>query len=106
MKLCKNVLVVRKKTINVVVDEKAVFTDLLKDNVEELIKECDAAIEDLEYHKRKIIKAVFPEFDFTYRTTSWHWECETSPCGMCVYDLVEDRAKDNCIFCGLPEERK
>jgi hypothetical protein len=100
------VLVVHKKAINVVVDEKVIFTDLLKDNVEALIKECDDAIEDLEYQKRKIIKAVFPEFDFTYRVSSWHWECKDSPCGMCVYDLVEDRAKDNCLFCGLPEERK
>jgi hypothetical protein len=97
---------VAKKAVTVTVDEKVIFTDLLKDNLEGFIKECDDAIEEIEYQKRKIIKNVFPEFDWTYQLTSWHWKCEESPANMCIYDLVEDRARDNCIFCGQPEERK
>ena len=77
-----------KKAVTVVVDEKVIFTDLLSDDIERFIKECDDAI------------------DFTYRVTSWGWKCSGSPVGMCMYDLVEDRAKDSCLFCGQPEERK
>lgn len=40
----------------------------------------------------------------------WHtvgeWDCEKSPVGLCVYHFIEDPAKDNCIFCGNPQERK
>jgi len=34
------------------------------------------------------------------------WECENSPIGVCVYCPLDDRAHDNCLFCGDPEERK
>ena len=107
MKLCKSGLVVaKKKAVTVVVDEKVMFTDLLKDNIHDIIKSCDDAIEEVEYYKRKIVKKVFPEFDWTYQVSSMRWKCETSPCGMCVFDLVEDRHRDDCIFCHQPDERK
>ena len=35
-----------------------------------------------------------------------NWDCEKSPFAMCAYDIIDDRAKDNCIFCGQPHERK
>ena len=34
------------------------------------------------------------------------WECKTSPIGVCIYDHLGDRARDHCLFCGDPEERK
>lgn len=34
------------------------------------------------------------------------WDCEDSPSGKCVYNLESDAAQDQCLFCGLPWERK
>lgn len=96
----------KKQAVTVVVDEKAMFTDLLRDNVTDMIKSCDDAIEEIEYYKRKIIKKTFPEFDWTYQVSSMRWKCEASPCGMCIFDLAEDRYRDDCIFCHQPDERK
>ena len=96
----------KKKAVTVVVDEKVMFTSLLKDNIKDMVKSCDDSIEEIECYKRKIVKKVFPEFDFTYQISSWHWECKDSPFGMCVYDLVEDRHMNDCLFCHQPNERK
>ncbi len=35
-----------------------------------------------------------------------YWDCKKSPVELCVYNPSLDRAKDNCIFCGEPNERK
>lgn len=92
--------------MTVVVDEKVIFTDLLKDNVQNIFAECDDAIQDIEFLKSRIVRNVFPEFDWMYQVISREWECSTSPVGYCVYDIVEDPAHDDCLFCGEPEERK
>lgn len=34
------------------------------------------------------------------------WKCKKSPVSVCVYNIAEDPAKDECIFCGDPEERQ
>ena len=34
------------------------------------------------------------------------WDCDSSPFLFCAYNVVKDPAKDQCIFCGEPEERK
>ncbi len=34
------------------------------------------------------------------------WDCEKSPVGKCVYDFYQDPARDCCLYCGQPEERK
>ena len=34
------------------------------------------------------------------------WDCESSPIGVCAYDLDDDLCCDQCVFCGDPEERK
>ena len=34
------------------------------------------------------------------------WGCAKSTVGLCVYDSIKDRAMDQCIFCGYPDERK
>jgi len=94
------------KVVTVVVDEKVIFTDLLKDNVQDIFADCDLAIAEIEFLKSKIVRNVFPEFDWMYQVISNEWECSTSPVGYCVYDIVEDPAHDDCIFCHDPEERK
>ena len=95
-----------KKAVTVVVDEKVIFTDLLKDNVQDIMADADLAIEEIEYLKKKIVKKVFPEFDWMYHSVSRLWKCRESHIGYCVYDVVDDPAHDDCIFCHEPEERK
>lgn len=34
------------------------------------------------------------------------WDCKTSPTKKCQFNVVEDSACDNCLFCHGPEERK
>ena len=34
------------------------------------------------------------------------WDCDSSPFLVCAYNVVEDPAKDHCIFCGQPHDRK
>ena len=51
----------------------------------------------------------FPDDDFLYGVTElgFHgWDCEESPFAICAYDTIDDPAMDQCIFCGLPQERK
>jgi hypothetical protein len=33
------------------------------------------------------------------------WDCD-NPLGKCVYDTYNDPLGDQCLFCGLPYERK
>lgn len=35
-----------------------------------------------------------------------NWNCDESPVGLCVYNLTVDPAKDDCIYCHQPYERK
>ena len=95
-----------KKAVTLVVDEKVIFTDLLKDNVQDIFSACEDAQQEIEFLKSRIVKQVFPEFDWMYQVISYEWECEDSPIKYCVYDVVADPAHDDCIFCGGPEERK
>jgi len=37
---------------------------------------------------------------------SVEWDCPDSPFGWCMYHIVHDRARDHCVFCGSPKERK
>lgn len=34
------------------------------------------------------------------------WNCLKSPTGHCKYNTKEDPLRDNCIYCGQPDERK
>ena len=95
-----------KKAVTVVVDEKVIFSDLLKDNVQQVFADCDEAIQEIEFLKSRMVKTVFPEFDWMYQVISNEWECDNSPLGYCVYDHIDDPAHDDCIFCHDPEERK
>lgn len=53
-------------------------------------------------------KVTFATGDAAFLDGSLHWLCESteSPDGLCGYDLEVDPACDECIYCGLPEERK
>jgi hypothetical protein len=33
------------------------------------------------------------------------WSCEDSPTDHCIYDLINDSWKDNCLFCSEPSDR-
>ena len=35
-----------------------------------------------------------------------HWDCDSSPIGICVYDDWSDSIHDHCLYCNNPEERK
>lgn len=34
------------------------------------------------------------------------WDCDKSPFGYCMYHIIRDPAKDSCVFCKQPHERK
>lgn len=34
------------------------------------------------------------------------WGCPTSPINACVYDDINDRSHDDCVYCHDPAERK
>jgi len=34
------------------------------------------------------------------------WDCPDSPFGLCMYHTINDPAKDDCVFCHHPLERK
>lgn len=34
------------------------------------------------------------------------WECEKSPIDYCAYNIEDDPACDDCLFCHQPDERK
>jgi len=35
-----------------------------------------------------------------------HWDCDSSPIGICAYDGYQDPIHDNCLYCDHPEDRK
>ena len=54
-----------------------------------------------------ILNEVVPEkYTHICKLGPYGWQCEDSPVGLCVYDSINDRAFDHCIFCGDPDERK
>ena len=53
---------------------------------------------------RSIVQKDFPEAINIF--CPFIYECEKSPFGWCVYDEITDPAKDHCLYCGKPYERK
>jgi len=47
----------------------------------------------------------YPADESNIEFSEYH-ECGPSPVNACVYDTVNDPARDGCLFCGDPEERK
>lgn len=95
----------KKRSIEVVTDEKAVFKSLLKGDVQKHIREIDDAIDSLDYLKIRLARAAWSDFDSLMNTISTFWICD-NPLGFCVYDHFKDRPLDNCLFCHQPSERK
>ena len=79
--------------------------------VTEARKKYDAAKEKLDDAENELLKSygdVLRErgLDPDNTVVPGSWDCEESPVGKCVYDFYEDPARDCCLFCGDPEERK
>jgi len=54
-----------------------------------------------------IMKPYMPEDEWVEAfVIDCFWGCPNSPFGWCAYNIVLDRAHDNCIFCHEPQERK
>lgn len=101
-------LVVARRAIEIVTDEKILFKALLKGDVQERLREIDDAIDSLDYLKMRLAESAWSDFDSLAHTISTFWTCDNtkSPLGFCVYNHFEDRALDNCLFCHQPSERK
>jgi hypothetical protein len=52
-----------------------------------------------------LVQEVMPDYSPFYMHIG-HWACVMSPIGLCVYDTIRDPAKDSCLFCEEPLERK
>lgn len=75
----------------------------------------DKELEDLEYELGELQEEICRKrLDLIFDETGLQeseiyigdWDCDSSPIGFCVYDIVEDQSCDSCVFCGLPYERK
>lgn len=95
-----------KSAIKIEIDEKELFKQTLGGDLKETIEVITAEIDNLTLVRTELIKKAWPEFDFLVHRVTMFWECPTSPIGYCVYNGVEDRAFDNCLFCHDPHERK
>lgn len=72
-----------------------------------------AAEQELGRQDHELAKLVAPLFPNNFRdgnptglTFSIYHECQASPVGVCLYDEYDDPARDCCLACGEPEERK
>lgn len=69
-----------------------------------IIKKLRRNIINIELQIEDEVRKTMPIFGIEH--TLGTWLCEKSPVGLCIYDHFEDRALDNCLFCGEPHERK
>lgn len=75
-------------------DDKRKERDFLEKSI------CAKIVEDIKRDKPS------SELESLLLTISLDWRCDKSPISYCVYDEQRDPAHDDCIFCGLPQERK
>jgi hypothetical protein len=80
---------------------------------EQALSRALAAEHELARQDRELAKLVAPLFPKHFRdgnptglTFSIYHECKASPVGVCLYDEYDDPARDSCLVCGDPEERK
>ncbi len=75
----------------------------------------DSELEDMELDLEELKKDIKQKkYDLIFDITGLQpdkirlgdWDCEKSPTGKCVYDIIEDPCRDHCVFCGEPDERK
>ena len=69
------------------------------------IKEIRKKQENLEIDLSKLVRTVYPDYKSMWETVGY-WECEESPIGLCIYNHMEDKPLDDCLFCHQPHERK
>lgn len=63
-------------------------------------------IADLKVKLWKEVRKLYPDFNSLWHTVGTFWDCPKSPFNRCVYNDINDRVHDNCIFCHQPVERK
>lgn len=74
--------------------------------IAEIIKAKAKQISQLKHEIDELAKAHFPEFHFLDHKVSTFWACPESPIGMCIFRLGDYGSIEECVFCGLYEERK
>lgn len=94
------------KAITIAVDDKALFKSKLVGDLRDSVQHCTESLDEIERQRHKLIKAMWPGFDWLEHALDYVWECKESPAGWCVYHRWDDRAHDHCLFCGDPSERK
>ena len=70
------------------------------------VRALEAVKEEMDIAIRNILRDVMDGDISVDHVVSPQWDCDESPVGLCVYDTYRDQAKDQCIFCGDPLERK
>jgi len=93
------------KAITIEVNRKELFKSKLSADLEDSLRECTDALDEIEHVRTKLVKALDPNYDWMEHTMDFFWECEPSPSGFCVYHFT-DIPRDSCIYCHQPSERK
>lgn len=96
----------KKRSIEVVINEKEMFKSLLVGDVKYTLDEITDCEVELAHQKDRIIEKAWPEYWAVEHAVPNMWECPDSPFGTCAYHRFEDKAWDNCLFCHDPYERK
>jgi len=83
----------------------AQLTEIVKQQ-QKVLADAERQLVNEQYHlvSEALLKAerAIPKM---YHLDIGDWDCPTSPIGVCVYDTSEDPACDECLFCGIPNER-
>lgn len=69
----------------------------------ECVYEAEAELRDL---SRDLVLHALPDDIRKGAIETGSWECPTSPLQVCAYDVDNDPACDDCLFCHDPDERK
>lgn len=94
------------EAIKIIVDKKELFKGTLAADLQDAISECTEKIDEIQWHRSTLVQSLWSGFDNLAHVMTFHWECEKSPIGWCVYHHWDDLAHDDCIFCHEPDERK
>jgi hypothetical protein len=78
-----------------------------RDLVDTLQNALNNAVEQRDKRVRQLVLGIFPDAQELFmRWAEDGWKCKGSPAGVCVYNVEKDPAMDDCLFCGLPSERR
>ncbi|MCK5602147.1 hypothetical protein KAR91_09765 [Candidatus Pacearchaeota archaeon] len=76
------------------------YYHLILKNARETVNQIEFLIKDL------AVKALSQPHAIIGLVVGHMWICPEWPGGVCVYERWADPAHDECLFCGLPQERK